>query len=154
MTDSVSKDMTKMLIKKQACFNAFTDQEVSELATLFTEEHVKAGETIVKEGDEVDSVFLIVSGNADVRHVTYENQVPKSQSVATLGPDSAIGLSDTGFYSLTGKRTATVVAMTAMVLLRLSVPRFHGFSLVNPHVNEEMHKFADKFSLNRQDLDF
>lgn len=142
MADTVSQETKLMLIRKQPCFSSLTDSELLELSGIFTEQHVKAGETIVTEGDIVDSVYLIVSGKADVRRTSYEEKIPKVQSLAVLGPNNAIGLNEKGFYSLTGLRTATVIAMTGMVLLRLSVPAYHGFSLMNSHVNEEMHKFA------------
>jgi hypothetical protein len=70
-------------------------------------------------------------------------------SVAILSAGDAIGLNETGFYSISGKRTATVIALTEMNLYRLSVAAFHGFSLSHTHVSEVMRKnsnlFEDKF---------
>ncbi len=146
MADTVSQDVKLMLIRKQRCFSTLTDQELLDLSALFKESHVRAGEVIVKEGDPVDSIYLILTGKADVRRTDHMQAVPKVQPIAVLGPDNAIGLNESGFYSLTGLRTATVIAMTSMTLLRLSVPEYHGFSLVNSHVNEEMHKFASKLA--------
>jgi len=54
-------------------------------------------------------------------------------------------LNETGFYSLTGKRTATVVALTDLETLYLSVAAFHGFALAHSHVNEIMHEQAEEF---------
>lgn len=143
MTDFNDPTFKKAQLRKQACFAQLTDEETGVLSTLLVEVRVAAGETIVTEGEHVDSVYLIVSGTADVRHVTLKGHVHEIQSIATLGVNDAIGLNEAGFYSLSGIRTATVVAATDMVLLRLSVAAFHGFALTNSHVNEVMRKNAD-----------
>ena len=119
MPDSVDVEIKKALISKQACFSQFTPTEIEMLASLFEEAHFAAGETIVTEGDLVDSVFLIIKGSTDVRHVTLEKQVPHVQHLAVLKEGDAIGLSETGFYSLSGRRTATVVAVTAVTAFTL-----------------------------------
>jgi CRP-like cAMP-binding protein len=143
MTDVTDAEIKKNLIKKQPCFNKLTDQEVAILADLLIEKHYSAGEQIVKQGQPVDSVFLIVSGIADVTHVTYKENTAETEHLAILGPEEAIGLSETGFYSLSGIRTANVHAKTDMVLLRLSVAAFHGFALAYSHVNEVMRQFSE-----------
>jgi CRP-like cAMP-binding protein len=136
MNQTIDLELTKALIKKQTCFNQLTSEETEGLANLFSVAQIGTGKDIVIEGDAVDSVYLIVSGTADVRHVTEDG----FQSLATLGPGQAIGLNETGFYSLTGRRTATVVATSDMVLLSLSVVAFRGFALASHHVFELMHR--------------
>lgn len=133
----------KELISKQPLFAQLTDEEMDVLLTLFVEKKVKAGETIVTEGDTVDSVFLIVNGMADVRHVSIQNEQLKVDSIATLDAGASIGLNETGFYSLSGRRTATVVALTDMILLELSVAAFHGFALSYSHVSSIMRQNSD-----------
>ena len=141
MDNSVGFDEKISLIRNQACFSGFNENETAMLSELFTEETYAPGDVIVKQGASVDKVYLIASGTAEVRVVNH--QVSEDYKVvATLGPKQAIGLSETGFYSLSGIRTATVVAQTEMVLLCLSVARFHGFALSNAHVAEVMRKFS------------
>ncbi|TAK75089.1 MAG: cyclic nucleotide-binding domain-containing protein [Gammaproteobacteria bacterium] len=140
--DKLDVGLKKRLIRAQPCFSILTEQELDELEPLFIEKHIPEGEVIVNEGDFVDSVYLIVKGTADVRHVSIENNTTKIDSLATLESGGAIGLNESGFYSLSGVRTATVVAKSDMVLLRLSVAAFHGFTLMNSHVNEAMRKYA------------
>jgi CRP-like cAMP-binding protein len=144
MDEVVSFEVKRAIVKKQVCFSNLTDAELDELTNLFIEKPYSAGDTIVTEGDLVESVYLILSGKADVQHILIENGAPKITSVAQLGPEQAIGLNETGFYSLSGRRTATVVALTEMVLLRLSVAAFNGFALSHSHVNEVMHQFSKK----------
>ena len=132
------------LIKQQPLFSQLTDQEVDELALLFIEKKISPDDVIVKQGDEVDSFYLIVQGEADVRVGTVKEGKVEYSSVATLHDGDAIGLNETGFYSLSGKRTATVVAITNMVLYQMSVAAFHGFALSHTHVSEIMHKQTEK----------
>lgn len=140
MTDTVSLEDRVSLVKQQPVFAKLEAHEHEEIASLFVEKEVKAGDTIVTQGKPVDSVLLIVSGAADVRVITVEDGALKESSVAELKGGQAIGLSETGFYSLSGKRTATVVAKTDMVLLSLSVASFNGYALSNSHVREVMRK--------------
>jgi CRP-like cAMP-binding protein len=142
MQEAIDFEFKKNLIKKQRVFAQLNEAEIDELTNLFIEKTFRVNETIVTEGDYVESVYLIVSGTADVRHISVENGQLKTESLAKLGPEQAIGLNETGFYSLSGRRTATVVAITDMVLLRMSVAAFNGFCLSHTRVNEIMHRTA------------
>lgn len=137
-------DKKVSLIRKQSCFTPLTEKEMYELAELWIEQTVQPGDVIVTEGDMVDSVFLIVSGQAEVRHDRILDGKLVSEKVAELGSEDAIGLNETGFYSLSGRRTATVAALTEMVVYRLSVAAFHGFTLTHAHVNHIMRRQALK----------
>lgn len=143
---AISQATKEEFVHNQACFTKLTERETTVLATLFNETQIIAGTTIVNEGEPVDSVFLIVKGKADVRHVRIlADKTTEIESVATLGEGAAIGLNEYGFYSLSGVRTATVVALTDMVVLKLSVAAFHGFALEYSHVNEVMRKQAAEY---------
>lgn len=143
MSELIDQEVKIALTRKQGAFAPLTDAEIEGLSQLLVEKKFRAGEEIVREGDRVDSVYLIVEGNADVRHITVQNGSLHVESLATLQPGDSIGLSDSGFYSLSGLRTATVVANNDMVTLRLSIPQFHGFALDNSHVNEVMRKHLE-----------
>lgn len=140
MDEIVDIELKKTFIRKQKVFEHLTDEEVDMLATIFLEKHFKAGTVIVTEGERVDSIYLIVRGKAEVQHRSMKDHVLQIQILATLNEGMSIGLSETGFYSLSGVRTATVVASTDMVLLRLSIAAFNGFALAYPHVKEMMVK--------------
>ncbi len=140
MIDRIPLEKRQSVIKTQPCFAALKDQEIEMLATLLVPKEFKAGETIVNEGDPVDSFYLLVSGEAEVKKITYKDKIPEEKIVAKLTADhhDAIGLNETGFYSLSGLRTATVVALTDVVALHLTLALFHGFALYYSHVNEVM----------------
>ena len=144
LIESINPDIKEKLAKAQPLFSDLTEDEIQTLATLLVEKRISTGQVIVREGDPVDCVYLIVSGKADVRCAINPSEPDKTQSVATLSEKDAIGLSATGFYSLSGARTATVIALTDMVILRLSVPAFHGFVLSNTHVSDVLRKKAKK----------
>lgn len=133
------------LIKNQACFSELTARETEELANLLTEAFYPAESTIVTEGDPVDSVYFIVKGRADVRNEFVKDHVKSFKTIATLGPGDTIGLNETGFYSLSGRRTATVVANEPMELFCLSMAEFHGFALSHTHVSTVMREKAATF---------
>lgn len=140
MTDIIPSTIRQSLIKKQLCFAALKDEEVEMLASLLVPKEYKPGETIVKEGEPVDSFYLLVKGEAEVQKITYQGTTPEIKTVAVLTAEhgDAIGLNETGFYSLSGLRTATVIAKTDVVALYLTIALFHGFALYYSHVNEVM----------------
>ena len=107
MDNKVNFEDKKSLVSSQPCFKVLNDEDVSELTELFVEVSYMAGEVIVTEGEIIDSVFLIVSGVAEVRHVWVDNGVIRADKLANCSGQS-IGLSETGF-TLSGVRTATVV---------------------------------------------
>ncbi len=142
-TEEQDINLQKQQIKSQKAFRNLNDNEMEILAGLLVEKKFMAGEVIVKEGDRVDSIYLIVHGDADVFRSDIINDKPVASKVAVLHAGNAIGLSDVGFYSLTGLRTATVVAATDLITFRLSVSIFRGFTLAYPHANEVMRKQAE-----------
>lgn len=147
--DAVTLERRQTIIREQACFKGLTDEEVYNLAKLLKEQRNVKEDDIVKEGDIIDSVYFIVEGEAEVCHITYMNGVREKKYVATLKAGNTIGLNDRGFYSLTGRRTATVIALMPMLLLKLTLAVFHGFALVNPHVNKVMREHASRMLLMR-----
>lgn len=135
----------KRLIRNQKCFINLNEKEVDMLATLLVDRTYMPGNVIVKEGESVDSIYMIVSGDAEVFRTHLENHETRNEKLATLTEGGAIGLNDYGFFSLTGRRTATVIAATEMTTLRLSVVVFRGFALAYPHANQVMREQAEQF---------
>ena len=143
MDEKLDLDVKKSIVMSSACFKVLNDDEITELAELLVEEHFKAGEVVVTKGDTVKSVFFIVSGTAEVQNTSVDNGVTRADKLAELGPTDTIGLSETGLFSLSGRRTATVVAKTDMILLRLNVLVFNGFVLSHSHVYRTLNALAE-----------
>lgn len=150
MAGSADLSMQMQLIRKQPVFSQLTDDEVAELASLLVEVNALPGEIIVNEGDPVDSIYLIANGTVDVRVVSLIQGVTQVSSVAILSFGDSIGLNETGFYSLSGKRTATVVALTDMLMYRLGVAAFHGFALAHSHVSDVMRKISSDMAFGEE----
>lgn len=151
------------LIHRLACFSFYSEKDTADLAVLFHEVHYHAGDVIVIEDALVDSVYIIVNGLAEVTHATIKkSKIIKKTKVthtvlAVLHPGEAIGLNDTGFYSTTGKRTATVTAQTDMLLLVLDIKQLHQFFQKHPSLPQEMDLIAEKMlrmRLIKQSLPF
>lgn len=108
-------------------FSILNENQVNELANLMQEVEFNRDEIIVAEGQLVDSVYIIVHGEAEVNRIekTKHRLISKKKQtqvpLAKISSGETIGLNDTGFFSTTGKRTATVVAMTKMKLLTLDL---------------------------------
>jgi CRP-like cAMP-binding protein len=96
-----------------ATFPAFAELPEAELAALASavrEVEVEAGAEVVTLDHYGDAVYLVESGEAEVR-------TDADEPGRTLGPGDTFG--EIGLL-LTGQRTATVVARTPMRLLSLS----------------------------------
>lgn len=134
------------LIKSFPCFSTLTLAECDGLAGLMQEIRVAPEEFIVAEHDIVDSIFIIVTGEAEVSKIAYRRSGKKKKKpdlLAVLRAGEAIGLDDTGFYSKTGERTATVTAITDMVLLRLAVKDLYKF-LKQHHLGHSMYEASEQ----------
>lgn len=114
----------------------------------FTSEHLEymPGETLFHEGDVGDAAFIVLEGEADVMVDTPRGQI----KVATLGKNDIIGeiaiLCDV-------PRTATIVAATTLVTLRISKDGFFNLVTQFPQVGVEiMHELASRLHHTTQRL--
>ncbi len=145
---TVSLKERQDLIKAFPCFAMLTPAQSEEMVALMREIQFEPLEQIVAENDLVDSVYVIVRGEAEVTReaqTKYRKKMVKVP-VAALGAGEGIGLNDTGFYSTTGKRTATVTAVTDMLLLRLDIKDLYGFLKKN---NLELSMYAASLQMLR-----
>jgi CRP-like cAMP-binding protein len=106
------------------------------LATLSRERLYGAGQTIVKQDDTGDSMFVIGRGSVRV------TILPGATEVARLSAGSYFG----EMSLLTGQpRTATVSAITDCVLLEISAAEFRRIALAQPAVVEQVtHAVAER----------
>lgn len=115
------------LIAHYPLFYLLTNRDIRELAKIAKEVTVTPGTVITREGDLVDSVYLILSGKANVTRMATSNEGTGNIDLATLSKGDAIGLAGTGFFAKSGVRTATVTATDNMVLLRFNLHEFQLF---------------------------
>ena len=125
--DGLTLEQRAELISKHPFFAGLTASEINQLAQLMQQKIFSKGEMIVKEGDLVDKIYLIASGEAEVSHQTTTLEATRNLPIATLRAGEAIGLSDEGFFSTNGRRTATVTALTDMTVLEIDVTQLKKF---------------------------
>jgi CRP-like cAMP-binding protein len=126
----------KALLRSHPCFSSLTDDELTTLTALLSFHTIPTRTIIVAENELIDSLYFIASGRAEVRL-----DIP----IATMTTGEAIGLSETDFYSTTGQRTATVIAITEMRLLRLSIAGFNTFLQQHESAHRHMRQNAHLF---------
>lgn len=162
---TVSMEQRQALIAALPCFAMLTDQESRELALLMTEISYQPDEKIVEENALVDQVFIIATGQAEVsrqsvikkRKIIRRLNKTVTTPVAILNPGEAIGLNDTGFFSQTGTRTATVTAISEVLVLSLDLKTLHDFLSLYPHLQSAMHAASEqmlRMRLIKQSLPF
>lgn len=123
----VNLDKRREILAAIPCFAGLSKDQCEEFIELMREMTVSVNETIVVENKVVDSIYFIVSGNAEVSQEIKKFKKIKIVPVASLNPGDTIGLNEAGFYSQSGVRTATVTALTDMLLLKLDLKDLYGF---------------------------
>ncbi len=148
-------------IKALPCFSMLTQAEAQALAALMIEAHFDSNQPIVIEDELVDRVFIITEGQAEVAHRVVKKKLGKERIIslplAVIGVGDAIGLNDTGFFSETGRRTATVIALTEVNALSLDLKSLHHFLQDHPHLKSAMYaktKQLLRIKLIKQSLPF
>jgi CRP-like cAMP-binding protein len=106
-------------------FSGFSDPELAAVAEVAGELEADAGEVLTAEGDFGHSFFAVEEGEADV--------LCGEERIAGLGPGDVFG--EIALLS-SGRRTASVVAVTAMRLITL-------FKRDLWRIEEEFPSFAD-----------
>ncbi len=150
MDQTIPLSVRKTLLSALPCFAKFSSDEIEKLAFLLSDVRYEPGETIVVEKALIDSVFIIVEGQVEVtQQLPIKRRLRKKPRmtfvpVALLSSGDTIGLNETGFFSTTGIRTATVTALTAVTALRLDLKKLHVFLQEHPQLHTVMHASAEK----------
>ena len=115
----------------------------------FTSEHLEfvGGEALFQEGDVGDAAYILLDGEADI---VVKTPSGSTVTVATLGKNDIVGeiaiLCDV-------PRTATVVARSRLVTLRVSKDGFFNLVTQFPQVAVEiMHELASRLHHTTQQL--
>ena len=112
-------------------FDGVSDDDLALMASHMEERAVAAGEHLAREGASGYFFFVILDGTAEVSH--------GDDVVATLGPNDFFG--ETAVLE-TGRRTATVTAITDMVVGALFGADFakyeHDSPALHAHITAAM----------------
>lgn len=131
------------LIKSYLAFRHYSENQIIELLSLMQEIAFSPDDIVVKEGDLVDSIYLIEKGQLEVSHDVVQEGKHETQPLVVLRPGESIGLMGYGVYSESGTRTATIKAITQSTLLCLKIEEFNDFLKRHPLLNKEMQLQAD-----------
>lgn len=131
---SLSPKDKEQLISNFPLFGLLNSHDITELALLARTLSVPTDFIIVREGEMVDSFYLIYSGTAEVSKQVHTLEKKETLHIIELHSGDAIGLSETSFFSNTGIRKATVVAQSPMILLTIDIITFNKF-LSRPGIN-------------------
>lgn len=142
MTDNhlVSMEDKEKIISQHPFFVLLPPAQITSLAELMRVKQLSQNELVVVEGSAIDNIYLIVEGEAEIKRKITTVEKSVDLPLAILHAGESIGMSDEGFYSQQGQRTASVIALTPMVLLEIDVATFTKF----------MHESSDLYPALKQ----
>lgn len=123
-------------------FFKFDKPSLKKISQLTHEKKYHRGETIIKEGDLFDSIFIIVEGEAKIIE---KNPNKESTPVAIFKKNDCIGmdLKDPHFFSYSGIRHATIIAATDILLLEIHIKDLiNHFKSIDPE-NTKMNEMTE-----------
>ena len=115
--DGIATEGRANLLKGLSFFRPFPEAEVWELLRWAHWQEFEPGHPIITEGERDDDFFIVVEGEVSVRK--------GGRPVATLGPGECVGEMA---YLATQERSATVVALTQVTVLRMNAERIEQAS--------------------------
>ncbi len=113
-----SQEYKQQLIATNPFFQNLPPHIIESLCLNMQEVRFRQDDVIVQKGEFATDFYLILDGKAKV---IADEVNDGSTPTAMLEPGEMIGFSSHGFYSTTGKRVATVTAMTTLDALRLNI---------------------------------
>jgi CRP-like cAMP-binding protein len=114
-------------LRTMPLFNVLPEDDREAIAEFIEEVDVPSGTRLVTEGEEAYSFFVVQHGSAEVS--------ADGERIGQLGPGDFFG--EVGLM-LTGRRTATVTAQSAMVLVALRDSDFHTVERRHPEIAERL----------------
>jgi CRP-like cAMP-binding protein len=114
-------------LKELPLFAELDDAELAEVAGCARELNVEAGTTLATEGENAYELFVIESGEAEVRK--------GGELIRSLGPGDAFG--EIGLLA-TGTRTASIEAKTPMKLVAIFAREFKQIEARMPRIAEDL----------------
>ncbi|MES1907815.1 MAG: hypothetical protein MHM6MM_000857 [Cercozoa sp. M6MM] len=131
---TVSDKSVVVTLHELPLFRAVPESHLRVLARLCKFRRAAIGEVVIRQGDEADGLFVVVSGRLNVSaHVGQGEEV----FLSSLSPSEHFGEMSLLPASSVRTRTATVRAVEPCVLLFLSRDLFLEFSRVSPVCSSE-----------------
>ncbi len=144
MFQSLNAVQKSKLVGSHPCFSQFSTEELNAFVQGLDELKVHPDKAVVTQGEIVDSLYFIAQGSAEVYAQDSEQVESDAKLVGLLNAGEAIGLNESGFYSTSGMRTATVKPITPMILLSCPVGYLSEFLGSRPHLNPHLSQSAEE----------
>jgi CRP-like cAMP-binding protein len=124
-------------LRSLSLFNTLSEEDRAAIAEYVDEVDVPSGERLISEGDFAYEFFVVEHGEAQV--------TVEGERVGTLGPGDFFG--EVGLM-LTGRRTATVTALSPMVLVTMFEQNFRKVEQQYPEVAKRLRETVkDRFPI-------
>jgi CRP-like cAMP-binding protein len=126
-------------LRKTGIFRELPEQDLEDLSAHMTSRDYPAGATILREGTRGSAMFIIVSGEIEIKKKKPELGI--DLTIARLGPGDIFG----EMALLTGAlRSATVITATAAHVLVLKKEDFDSLVLHNPRIAMPINVLVDQ----------
>jgi putative peptide zinc metalloprotease protein len=120
------------LLKNIPFFTYIAVAEFEKLAVHFHDVSYASGSILVNENEIIDSIFVIVEGRVEVSRQEKRSGKIEPDILSVLHHGEVIGLNDTGYFSASSLRTATVTALTQLLVIRMELRDFKQFLKTHP----------------------
>jgi small-conductance mechanosensitive channel/CRP-like cAMP-binding protein len=135
----------RAILRSEALFECLSDEEIDSLVQKAHVSHFGRGERVIREGAEGDSMFVLLSGSAEVSISKNGNSIP----VATLKAPDCFG----EMSLLTGeRRTATVRAETDCQVMEIGKPVMAEVLRASPGCLEQLSELLAKRKMETEGL--
>jgi CRP-like cAMP-binding protein len=131
------------LLRRSTLFGDIPDGELTGIASRLDAARFAAGDTIVREGDEGHSAFLIASGEAAV---VAHDLIGEQVILTVFGPGATFG--ETALVD-SSPRTATVIARTDVDAFVLDRATFEQIAKTTPAFAASVRRYVDMLSVDR-----
>jgi putative peptide zinc metalloprotease protein len=124
-------------------FRSFSAETLDALATRATRDTAVKGTVILAEGDAGIDAFIVIDGRLEVQLAGKDGALP----LAVLNPGDLFG--EVAIIEGAERRTASVVALTAVTLLRIDGATFGEALAESPHARAELETAAHRMAVGR-----
>ncbi len=114
------------LSKKISLFQDLNDKEIEQVKALALTRHFAAGETIIREGEAGDSMFIMCEGEVEITKrlgMVLDEESPRERMIIRLKAEEGVCFGEMSLLE-NEPRSATVTALTACHLLEMNRGNF------------------------------
>ena len=131
------------LLERVWQFRSFSPDTLDALAACADRESMPKGTLVIREGDAGSDAFVVIDGRLEVQIAGTRGALP----VALLGSGELFG--EIAIVAGDDRRTASVIALTPVTLLRIDGAAFAAAIRDDPHVRSQLEAAAERMAVGR-----